>query len=149
VADPNFCSARTAPPIGCPMRSGMCEAAWRCAMPWSGNGAPGRPSAAPLATVKTALITVVPPASAVDGGGDDVGAARESVGVERVGSPAGRSPGQIPRRRVLGLSWGTHLVGVVDVEADADDLRGPRSPPIAYPDYFQSLSTSQREEISH
>ena len=31
------CSARTAPPIGCPTRSGMCGAAWRCAMPWSGR----------------------------------------------------------------------------------------------------------------
>ena len=34
------CSARTAPRIGCPTRSGMCGAAWRCAMPWSGR-APG------------------------------------------------------------------------------------------------------------
>ena len=31
------CSARTAAPIGCPTRSGMCEAAWRCAMPWCGR----------------------------------------------------------------------------------------------------------------
>ena len=31
------CSARTAPRIGCPTRSGMCGAAWPCAMPWSGR----------------------------------------------------------------------------------------------------------------